>query len=698
MFLKNSVQYIKGIGPKKAETLKREVGIITIEDLLYYRPRRYIDRSSFKLIKDCFVNDTVTVYGAIRRVTISGRRKRFLEVEVDDGSDSLTGVFFGGVRYFEKIFKTGDHVLFSGKIDFYRKKQIVHPDFDFIDHDYTIKSIHTGRIVPLYPSTEKLKGIGFDSRGFRRVIRTALESSMEHIEEPFDSGFLERLKLLPLKEAILSIHFPDTEEKAEHARRRLSFNELFFLQYYLSISKKHLRDEQSKDKNTISLEPYKKFLSQIPFKLTQDQEKVIDEIKTDLEKPYPMNRLLQGDVGSGKTVVAIAASLFAIGRGDQVAIMAPTEVLAHQHFETFKRISPSSVKISLLTGGTSRIDRESIYDAVSSGALDIAIGTHALIQDTVSFMNLGLVIIDEQHRFGVNQRAQLRGEGHSPDLLVMTATPIPRSLSLTLYGDMDISYIREKPGDRPPIDTIALPESRIRGIYNSMEKYIHQGRQIYYVLPLIEESEKSDLKSAVETHKHLKENVFPHRNIELLHGKMNNVEKESIMQRFKEGIIDILVTTTVIEVGIDVPNANVMIIEHPERFGLSQLHQLRGRIGRGEHQSFCILIYSDAITEESRRRIQTITESNDGFIIAEEDLRYRGAGEIIGQRQHGHSGFEFANLNSDLDLIMTAKTEAENIVNKIDKIDYEINRLEDAIQSSSLLHGIRTKRILSILS
>jgi ATP-dependent DNA helicase RecG len=698
MSLKRSIQYIKGIGPKKAETLKSEAGIITIEDLLYYRPRRYVDRSSFKLIKDCFVNDTVTVYGVIRKVKISGRRKRFLEVEIDDGSDSLTGVFFGGVRYFERVFKIGDHVLFSGRIDFYRKKQIVHPDFDFMDHDYAIKSIHTGRIVPLYPSTEKLRGIGFDSRGFRRVIRSALEAYMEYLEEPFDSSFLARLKLLPLKDAILSIHFPDTEEKAEQARKRLSFNELFFLQYYLSISKKHLRDEQGKEKRVISLAAYSEFLSHIPFELIGDQKKAIDEIKAELEKPYPMNRLLQGDVGSGKTVVAIAASLFAIGRGDQVALMAPTEVLAYQHFETFNRISPPSVKISLLTGSMSKTDKESIYGAIADGDIDIAIGTHALIQDSVSFQNLGLVIIDEQHRFGVNQRAQLRGKGHSPDLLVMTATPIPRSLSLTLYGDMDISYIREKPGNRPPIDTIALPESRIKGIYNSLEKYINQGRQIFYVLPLIEESEKSDLKSAVETHSYLKEKVYPHRNVELLHGKMNNVDKESIMQRFHEGLIDILVTTTVVEVGIDVPNANVIIIEHPERFGLSQLHQLRGRIGRGEHQSFCILIYSDTISEESMRRIQIITETNDGFIIAEEDLRYRGAGEIIGQRQHGHSGFEFVNLSSDLDLIMTAKGEAEKMVNKIDRIHDKISELEDTIESSSLLQGIRTKRILSILS
>ena len=698
MPLKRSIQYIKGIGPKKAETLKSEAGIITIEDLLYYRPRRYVDRSSFKLIKDCFVNDTVTVYGVIRRVTISGRRKRFLEVEIDDGSDSLTGVFFGGLRYFQRVFKTGDHVLFSGRIDFYRKKQIVHPDFDFIEHEYTIKSIHTGRIVPLYPSTEKLKGIGFDSRGFRRIIRNALEAHSEQIEEPFDPFFLDRLKLLPLREAIISLHFPDTEEKAEQARKRLSFNELFFLQYYLSISKKHLREEQGKEKRAISLTAYKKFLSHIPFELTGDQKRAIDEIKADLEMPYPMNRLLQGDVGSGKTVVAIAASLFAIGRGDQVALMAPTEVLANQHLETFSRISPPGVRISLLTGSMAKNNRESVYEAISDGDSDIAIGTHALIQDSVSFRNLGLVIIDEQHRFGVNQRAELRGKGQYPDLLVMTATPIPRSLSLTLYGDMDISYIREKPGNRPPVDTIAFPESRITGIYNSLEKYINQGRQIFYVLPLIEESEKSDLKSAVETHSYLKDKIFPHRNVELLHGKMNNVDKESIMQRFNEGLIDILVTTTVVEVGIDVPNANVIVIEHPERFGLSQLHQLRGRIGRGEHQSFCILIYSDTISEESMRRIRTITDTSDGFVIAEEDLRYRGAGEIIGQRQHGHSGFEFVNLSSDLDLIMTAKGEAEKMVNAIDGIHHRISKLEEALESNALLRGIRTRRILSILS
>lgn len=693
-----SIQFLKGIGPKKAAILKSDAGIITIEDLLYYRPRRYIDRSSFKLIQDCFVNDVVTIFGVIRRVVRSGKRRRFLEVEIDDGSDTISGIFFGGIQYFERIFKPGDHVLFSGKIDFYRKKQIVHPDFDFVDHEYTITSIHTGRIVPLYPSTEKLKQSGFDSRGFRRILRIALEFYLDSIEDPFDSAFLERLNLIPLRDAIASMHFPETLEETEKARRRLAFNELFFMQYYLCISKRHVQEEHRTEMAECSSKLFDEFLSRIPFQLTADQKIAIDEIRRDLENPYPMNRLLQGDVGSGKTVVAIAASLLVNGRSEQVALMAPTEVLASQHYETCSELCPPGVKVQLLTGSISKAEKESLYRRIAEGEINIIIGTHALIQEPVRFHTLGLVIIDEQHRFGVKQRATLRGKGHSPDLLIMTATPIPRSLSLTIYGDLDISYIKTKPQNRLPIKTLAFTESRRTGIYNSVEKYVSEGRQVYYILPLIEESEKSDLRSAIQTYHHLQDTVFPHLRVALLHGKMPAEEKDAIMKRFKERDIDILVATTVVEVGIDVPNASVIIIEHPERFGLSQLHQLRGRIGRGEHQSFCILIYSDSISGESKQRIEIMTRTDDGFVIAEEDLRFRGAGEIMGEKQHGHTGLEFTDLTSDLNLIMTAREEAVSSVNAMESIDTIIEDLQDSEKASGILQGIRKKRILSILS
>ncbi|MDY6935820.1 MAG: ATP-dependent DNA helicase RecG [Spirochaetota bacterium] len=697
--LNSNVQFLRGIGQKRADILRSEVGIETIEDLLYFAPRKYIDRSAFKAIKDSFVNETVTIAGTIKSVRVLGRNRKFLEVEITDDTDSLCGIFFQGLQYLRGIFNLGDYVLFSGRIDFYRKKQIVHPDFDFIDIDSQIQSIHTGRIVPLYRSTQKLKRYGLDSKGFRRIIRDAIDSHLFYIEDPLDASLLLRLQLNPLQEAIFSLHFPDSMEKAEQARKRLSYNELFFLQYYLAISRKYSREELRIIKNNIDTSLFNKLISSLPFELTVDQVKAIEEIKRDIENPYPMNRLLQGDVGCGKTVVAMAASMLVIGRDEQVAFMAPTELLANQHLDIFEKLLPSDVKISLLTGAIPKSEKGELYSSISNGETDIVIGTHAIIQEGVTFHNLGLIIIDEQHRFGVNQRAKLRGKGEHTDLIIMTATPIPRSLSLTLYGDLDVTYIKEKPKNRLAIKTLSLPESRLGGVYASVEKYINQGRQAYFVLPLIEESEKVDIKSAIEVYEHLKENIFPHRRIEILHGRMSPEERGVIMHCFKDGEIDILVATTVIEVGIDVPNANIIVIEHAERFGLSTLHQLRGRVGRGIHQSFCVLTYPDNISQVSKKRINSIASMDDGFKIAEEDLKIRGSGEIIGIRQHGHSiGFEFSDLHRDVDLILSAKREAERVVSEIEDVHTLLIKLEDNLQFSPIMKGIRTKRILSILS
>lgn len=696
--LQDNIQFIKGIGPKKAELLKSESGIVTIEDLLYYSPRRYLDRSTFKPIKDTFVNEIVTIGGTIATVSLSGRKKRFLTVEISDGSDSLTGIFFRSIKYFQGIFNPGEYVLFSGKIDFYRTKQIIHPDFDFIDEDSRIKSLNTGRVIPLYRSTEKLKKAGLDSRGFRRIIKTALEDSIDNISDPVDASLLKKYNLAALKDALFSIHFPDTFEDAEAARKRLAFNELFFMQYYLCLSKRYLREESQITKNSVDDSKYTELMNRLPFTLTGDQKKSIGEIRHDLENPFPMNRMLQGDVGSGKTIVAMAASMLAAGRGDQTAVMAPTEVLANQHYGNFIKMMPGSVKIALLKGNMSASQKKTIVDQIANGATDIVIGTHALIQEKVLFKKLGLIIIDEQHRFGVKQRADLREKGENPDLLIMTATPIPRSLSLTLYGDLDISYLMEKPSNRLPVKTMSFPESRLKAVFNSVEKYIAQGRQVYFVFPLIQESEKIDIKSAEAAFVYLKKDVFPHRNIEILHGRMQSDEKESIMERFKNKEIDILVTTTVVEVGIDVPNASIMVIEHAERFGLSQLHQLRGRVGRGEFQSFCALVYPDNTPEENRKRIDIIISTDDGFKIAEEDLKFRGAGSIIGVRQHGHnSGFEFTDTVKDIDLILNARKEAEASVSCIPDINNAFNSIMKE-KYSPLLEGIRKKRVLSILS
>jgi ATP-dependent DNA helicase RecG len=696
--LDDPITAVRGIGPKKAQLLAHEAGIETIEDLLYYVPRRYVDRSSFKLIKDCFVNDTVSVSGAIIGVAVAGRRRKYLEVEIDDGTDTLTGVFFAGIRYFAKIFKPGEHVIFSGKVNFYRKKQIVHPDFDFLDESSSVQSINTGRIVPLYRSTEPLKSSGFDSRGFRRAVRSALDSHLSCVKETIDAEILARHSLVGIREALYAVHFPDSIEQAGAARRRLAFNEIFFHQYYLSLARRYVRETGRKRRFTADDTQYRRFLSSLPFTLTKDQASAIEEIRKDIESEYPMNRLLQGDVGSGKTIVAMAAVLLSCGRKRQSAFMAPTEILARQHFAYFDRIAGSCMRMILLTGSTPRPEKERAYESIAAGAYDLVIGTHALIQEEVRFNNLGLIIIDEQHRFGVAQRSALAGKGEDADLLVMSATPIPRSLSLTVYGDLSVTSIRTLPSNRIPVKTMAFPESRLDGVYRSMEKYLSQGKQAYYVLPLIEDSDKVDLKSAVQAYEELKTKVFPGRRVELVHGRMKQDDRDSVMERFYAGAIDILVCTTVIEVGIDVPNAAVMVVEHAERFGLAQLHQLRGRVGRGTDQSFCILISPDDISDESRARIQTLVSTNDVFTIAEEDLKQRGAGELIGTKQHGHgAAFEFADLSADMDLVLYGREVAERLVGEIRDVPATWERFSNR-KYAPLLDGIRNKKLLTMLS
>ena len=653
--LGNSVQYLKGIGPGKASILRDEVSLETIEDLLYYAPRRYRDRSSFRPVSACGAGETVTVNGIVESVTLSGRRKVFLEVRINDGTGSLSGVFFGGITYFQKLFKTGDRVLFSGKVEIFRNRQIVHPEFDFIEeeNDSRIRFINTGRLVPLYPTTEKLRAAGFDSRGLRRIIHRCLEEFLDDLTDPFDTSSLLSLGLMGLREAILKIHFPDDLAVAGEARKRLAFNELYLLQRYIILSRESLRLRDARETGRISLTMLNAFLGKLPFPLTGDQKRVIEEIRGDMDGPFPMNRMLQGDVGSGKTVIAIAAALLCTGRGEQAAVMAPTEVLALQHYDTFSRFLPEGVSCSVITGKTPSPARSEILRSLAGGGTDIIIGTHSLIQDSVDFSNLGLIVIDEQHRFGVNQRAALRQKGSCTDLLVMTATPIPRSLSLTLYGDLDSSLLREKPSGRQDITTLAFPESRIAGVHKSMEKYISQGRQVYVILPLIQESEKSDLKSAEATFALLKDTVFPHRRVSLLHGKMQGDDKSRIMAAFKNGEIDIIVSTTVIEVGIDVPNACVIIIHHPERFGLSQLHQLRGRVGRGDLTSYCLL-FTDSADPKTMTRLKTLETVRNGPELAEYDLMFRGEGDVLGIRQHGLPALALASLR-DRELLEQAK-------------------------------------------
>ncbi len=695
--LSSPLTRLDGIGPKKALILHQEAGIETLEDLLYYSPRKYLDRSTIKKIRDCFTNETVSIIGEIVSVKVKGGRKRFLEVEISDDTDSLTGVFFGGVQYFQKIFHPGEEIIFSGKINFRRGKQIVHPDFDFIEETSSLQTINTAGIIPLYRSTEKLRNAGLDSRGFRRLFRQVMDNHLPEVIDSLPEYIIQKYNLLSLKDALFNIHFPRTFREAEAARKRLAFNELFFLFFYLQYSKKIVQSSANGITFNDDRELLPSFIDKLPFNLTPDQEKAILRISENLRNPVPMNRLLQGDVGSGKTVVALAAAIIAISSGYQVALMAPTAVLATQHYRTIIELIPGAVKSSLLTGHTGSEERERILNNLNTGELDLICGTHALIQETVQFSRLGLIIIDEQHKFGVNQRADLRRKGDMAHLLVMTATPIPRSLAMTVYGDLEISTIKSMPANRPARKTLALPESRLHGVYNSIKKYIDQKRQVYYILPLIEESEKSDLKAAITVFEHLRDSVFPGNNIDLLHGKIKQPEKDNIMAKFKNGETDILVSTTVVEVGVDVPNATVIIIQHPERFGLSQLHQLRGRVGRGIHESFCVLLYPDELSEESLSRIKILEKTDDGFEIAEEDLKTRGAGQLIGTRQHGMSDFEFTNLIEDLDIITSAREEAEKEVDALGNLPKD-DKILNYTGSSELTKHIRQKKILEIMS
>ena len=691
------VTALKGIGSVKAGILKSEAGIETIEDLLYYTPRRYLDRSNVKRIVDVFHEEEVTVSGTVISSKTVRAGKTFLQVDISDGTDILSGIFFGGLFFFEKIFLPGENVIFSGKININRRKQIVHPEFDFFDGDSNSMPINTGRIIPLYRSSINLKKNGFDSRGFRRVISHALKIYSSHLTEFLDSSLLQKYSLPDINRAISGIHFPESADHAEQSRKRLAFNEVFSLQYFLLLNKKVIKYRETKKAAKPELNFVINFINTLPFKLTDDQMRAIEEIKSDIISESPMNRLLQGDVGAGKTIVALGTALIHISMNRQVALMAPTEILAKQHYDNAVRFLPDEIKCALLTGSTAAKDKTKIYNDLSDGSISLVIGTHALLQPSVVFKNLGYIIIDEQHRFGVEQRGVMRTKGVSTDLLIMTATPIPRSLSMTFYGDMDVSYIKHKPSGRLLIKTLAFTEERLPGVYRSIKNYLEQGRQVYYVLPLIDESDKTDLKSATETFNHLKKEIFPDKKIELIHSKIPEKDKQNIMTRFKDGVVDILVSTTVIEVGIDVPNASIMVIEHAERFGLAQLHQLRGRVGRGSHQSFCILIHKPDLSDDASERIKTMTETDDGFLISEKDLMLRGSGQLVGTRQHGANDFEFTDITKDYDIILSARKEAESIIDRIspEKIKTGVEIIESENRAFA---GLRTKRILQILS
>ncbi len=698
------LQYVKGIGPKRAAALN-EIGLSTVNDLLYYFPRDYLDRSKIVRTADLKqhveAGKPVTIFAEVFRQEARRARKTnkmIFFLTVKDESGFLTCVWFEGFQWYKDAFEKGELLALSAvpTLDKMGRPQFVHPQFDRLasaeeDEPDWGKLFNTGAIIPKYRSSFDLEKVGLDSRGFRRIVRSAIKDRLSDIDEILSSDILSRNKLAQLQFALRHVHFPSSAENLELARRRLKYDELFFLQLMLAYRKRILREEPKIVSFGKESELIRDLIKRLPFKLTAAQERVFQEIVRDMKSSRPMNRLLQGDVGCGKTIVALLAALLAVDNGYQVAFMAPTELLAEQHFRTIQGyLGDTKANTRLLVGGQRKRLREDVLEDIRSGRANIAIGTHALIEENVEFAKLGFVIIDEQHRFGVLQRATLREKGMTPDVLVMTATPIPRTLSMTLYGDLDVSIIDQLPLNRRPVRTAVRQENQKQKVYDFIKDEIGSGRQAYIVFPLIEESEKVDLKAATKEFEHLRDHVFPGLEVGLLHGRMKSGEKDEIMREFKEGRIQILVSTTVIEVGIDVPNATTMIVENAERFGLSQLHQLRGRVGRGADQSYCILIAdynwfnghskskdSIEIREEkqhAKTRLDTMVETTDGFKIAEVDLNLRGAGEYFGTKQSGLPEFKIANPLLDHELLLLARKEAFDLVER----DPQLRRPENA--------------------
>ena len=659
------IEEVKGVGAKRAAVLN-EVGIHTLGDLFYYLPRRYLDRSRTLPMARAPIGQEVTLIGHVRQTRyVPGRKPRFVLV-VEDETDDIACTFFQGGRYLQRNFKEGDELAISGKVDLFQgRRQMVHPEYEFIRTNED-DLLHTGGIVPLYTSSADMKERGLRNRGFRRMMHGALEVFADQIEDGLPVAIRQRQGLGELGDSLRKVHFPTSMDEVAVARRRLAFGELFDLQLRLARLRKKRLEQHEGIAFSESQKLVPEFLASLPFELTAAQRRVGAEIYADMESPQIMNRLVQGDVGSGKTLVGLGAILMAVENGYQAALMAPTEILAEQHYINIKTlVEPLGLTAVFLKGKQRQALRRELLTAIESGVAHIVVGTHALIQGDVHFARLGLAVVDEQHRFGVVQRGALYKKGEKPDLLVMTATPIPRTLALTLYGELEVSVIDELPPGRQPIRTALRAPDRRDAIFEFAGAEARQGRQVYVVYPLIEESEKMDLKSAVEAYEELCHGHLAEFEVALLHGRLAAEEKAEVMDAFKKNRIQVLVSTTVIEVGVDVPNATVMIIEHAERFGLAQLHQLRGRVGRGGEKSFCILVsYASAGAElsDSRERLETMERTQDGFEIAEKDLQIRGPGEFFGTRQAGIPEFKAADLIEDEDLLQSAREEATRMV------------------------------------
>ena len=665
MDLEKDVKFVKGVGPSKVKLLNK-LEIYTLKDLISYYPRTYEDRSKAKYLSDCVDGEEATIeaiaYSRISEIRMPKKTMQKLIIR----DETMTGtVTWFNQNYLKNIFYTGKKYRFYGKISKkYNNISIISPVFDEIGC-----TKNTGKIIPIYPLTYQLT-----QNVLRKIIENGIAEVKDNLQETLPEYLLKEYKLLNINQAIQNIHFPQKFEDFKLARYRLVFEELLTTQLALL----QLKNNYMNDKNGIAFNKDVKMseiINELPFKLTKAQLRVLEEIDNNMESEKSMNRLLQGDVGSGKTVIAMCAAFKAVRSGYQATIIAPTAILAIQHLENFKNIlEKMNIRCELLISAITKKKKTELLERLKNGEIDILIGTHALLQENVEFKNLGLVVTDEQHRFGVKQRTTLVEKGKNPDVLVMTATPIPRTLALILYGDLDISIIDELPPNRKKIETFAVQKNMSERVNNFVRKQIEEGRQAYIVCPLVEENEESDLKSVQKIYETYTKEIFPEYRVQYIHGKMKQKEKDEIMLNFKNRQIDILISTTVIEVGVDVPNANIMVIENAERFGLAALHQLRGRVGRGQYQSYCIL-KCEGKSENARKRMKIMCETNDGFIISEKDLELRGSGDFFGTMQHGLPEFKIANLFEDMPILKTVQGVAIKILEKDPNLQNEENRL-----------------------
>ena len=657
--LDTPIQFIKGVGPKRAKVLE-SLNIFTIKDLLYYFPRKYLDRTSLSTIGSISEGDEVNLVGRVKSVNLRRMKKgNFVTANVADHTGSIRLMWFNAADYIHQSLKVGDLLTMHGKVAAYKgSPQIVHPEYDKLNANEI--SLTTGFIIPVYPLTDDLKKSGLDNRNLRKIIYLALES-VDSIDDHFDKDLRKKFDIEDLDISLRNIHYPKNFESLEKSTHRLKYDEHFFLQLLLAMRKSKIK-ENKYDSIKFKTKTYNKILKNLDFELTGSQQLSLREIVDDFISENPMNRMIQGDVGCGKTIVSILASSIVVDNDYQVGIMAPTDLLSKQLYKNFKsHFEAIGIKCSLLVGSLKPKDKDKVLKDIKLGKSNIIIGTHALFQKDVQFHNLGFVVIDEQHRFGVNQRQKLLSKSTNPNLMAMTATPIPRTLAITYNGDMDLSIIDELPKNRPDIHTSFIEKDNLSTAFNFIREKVESGGQTIIVYPLINESEKQDLSAAVESYEYLSNSIFPDLNVGLMHGQLEDENKNNEMQKFMEGDIDILISTTVVEVGIDNPNVNVMLINNSERFGLSQLHQLRGRVGRGSLESYCLLC-SDSESPKTKERLSIIVNSRNGFEIADEDLKLRGPGEFFGEKQSGFVKFKIADLISDGPIIRDARMNAFEII------------------------------------